>query len=71
MAHRVARASFERFQKARIDFATEMLDLASKPFYIDALRDEGVVRELKPLVSDTVRVCVCVSVSVCLCHCVM
>lgn len=55
MALKVAHASFEKFQKARLDFASEMLDLADKPFYVDALQQEGVLTQLKPLLNDTVR----------------
>ncbi len=54
MALKVAHSSFEKFQKARLDFAVEMLDLAEKPFYVDALQQEGVLVQLKPLLSDTV-----------------
>ncbi len=54
-ALKVAHASFEKFQKARLDFATEILDLAGKPFYVDALQSEGAIVQLKPLLRDAVR----------------
>lgn len=54
MALKVAHASFEKFQKARLDFACEVLDLADKPYYVDALQAEGALVQLLPLLSDTV-----------------
>ena len=56
-ALKVAHASFEKFQKAKLDFATELLDLAGKPFYIDALQSEGAIAQLRPLLKDSVRFC--------------
>lgn len=55
MAQKVAHASFEKFAKARLDFASEVLDLADKPFYVEALESEGALVQLRPLLSDTVR----------------
>ena len=54
-ALKVAHASFEKFQKARLDFASEVLDLAGKPFYVEALQSEGAVSQLKLLLRDSVR----------------
>ena len=52
MAHRVVRSCFEKFQQARMDFVTEAADMASKPHYIDALQEEGIMRQLRPLLND-------------------
>lgn len=55
MAARVVRNCFDRFQRARMDFVSEVADLAQKPHYLECLLDEGAVVSLKKLLHDKVR----------------
>jgi hypothetical protein len=55
MAHRVAHACFEKFHRSRLEFVTEVADMASKPHYLESLLDEGAVIQLKRLLHDKVR----------------
>lgn len=55
MAARVVRNCFDRFQRARMDFVSEVADLAQKPHYLECLLDEGAVVALKKLLHDKVR----------------
>lgn len=52
---RVAVACFERFQRARVEFVTEVAELATKPDAVETLHDEGVLSLLRPMLSDAVR----------------
>ncbi|KAA0160179.1 hypothetical protein FNF31_04489 [Cafeteria roenbergensis] len=52
MAHRVAHACFERYHRSRLEFVTEVADMASKPHYLESLLDEGAVIQLKRLLHD-------------------
>eukprot|EP01138_Halocafeteria_seosinensis_P011399 gb/GECG01011642.1/.p1 GENE.gb/GECG01011642.1/~~gb/GECG01011642.1/.p1 ORF type:complete len:527 (+),score=70.66 gb/GECG01011642.1/:1-1581(+) len=52
MAARVVRNCFDRFQRARMDFVSEVADLAQKPHYLECLLDEGAVVSLKKLLHD-------------------
>lgn len=54
MAARVVRNSFEKFQKARLAYVTDIADMASKPHYLESLLEEGAVTELKKLLHDRV-----------------
>lgn len=51
---RVAHQCFERFQKARIDFVSEVAEMATRPDLVDILRDEHVLHLLRPMLIDTV-----------------
>mgnify|MGYP004158531879 CR=1 FL=1 len=54
MAARVVRNCFDKYQKARLEYVTDICDMAEKPHYLESLLDEGAVVELKKLLHDRV-----------------
>lgn len=54
MANKVAHACFEAFHKHRVDFVSEVADMAAKPHYIQSLLAEGVMEQLRPLLTDRI-----------------
>lgn len=54
MAHRVAHEVFEKYHRARLEFATQVADMASKPHYLESLLDEDAIVQLRRLLADKV-----------------
>lgn len=52
MAHKVVRGCFDKYHRARLEYVSEVADLATKPHYLEALLEEGTVIELKRLLHD-------------------
>jgi hypothetical protein len=44
--------AFEEFEKAKVKFAQQLADFASKPQNIDNLHQLGVLKQLRPLLLD-------------------
>ena len=49
---RTLQNAFEEFEKAKIKFAQQAADFASKPANIDNLHSLGVLKQLRPLLLD-------------------
>ena len=49
---RTLQASFEEFEKAKIKFAQQLADFASKPQNIDNLHSLGAMKQLRALLID-------------------
>lgn len=47
--------TFERYQRARVEFVQAVSEAASRPHNVEALAAHGVISALRPLLMDTVR----------------
>ena len=46
--------TFEKYQKARVDFVQKVAELASRPQNVSSLQDAGAMKLLRPLLLDVV-----------------